>query len=250
VSQHKEEVFETEVIELLKANGYTEVISKNYNKTLALYPQDLINYIKTTSPKSYEKLSKTYGSTVNEAICKRVAKQMDTLGSLHCLRKEVKDRGAKFKLCQFKPELFNADTQAKYEANTLRVVRQLYYSEQNGNSIDLVLFLNGIPFATIELKTDFTQAVEIAKSQYKTDRLPKGEPLLAFKKRALVHLAVSGSEIWMTTKLAGAKTFFLPLNKGTVEGGAGNPHNPDGYATAYLWEEILNRDSILNILQH
>ena len=83
-----------------------------------------------------------------------------------------------------------------------------------------------------------------------TDRLPKGEPLLEFKKRALVHLAVSGSEVWMTTKLAGAKTFFLPLNKGTLEGGAGNPPNPNGYATAYLWEEIFNRDSILNILQH
>jgi type I restriction enzyme R subunit len=243
-------IFENEVIELFKANGYVEGTSQNYDKALALYPEDLIAYIQTTSPKAYEKLSKTYGSKVNDSICKRVAKQMETYGSLHCLRKEVKDRGAKFRLCQFKPELFNEEIEQKYNANILRVVRQLYYSEQNRNSIDLVLFLNGIPFATIELKSDFTQAVEVAKSQYRTDRLPKGEPLLSFKKRALVHFAVSGSEVWMTTKLAGAKTFFLPLNRGTVDGGAGNPHNPNGYATEYLWHEILNRDSILNILQH
>jgi len=248
MESHKEIVFENEVMELLKANGYVEGESKNYDKTLALYPSDLVNYIKTTSSKAYEKLSKTYGVTVDEALCKRVAKQLDAYGSLHFLRNEVKDRGAKFKLCQFKPELENPEIQSKYDANILRVVRQLYYSEQNGNSIDLVLFVNGIPFATIELKSDFTQAVEVAKSQYKTDRLPKGEPLLGFKKRALVHFAVSGDEVWMTTKLAGVETFFLPFNKGTLDGGAGNPQNKEGYATQYLWEEVLNRDSILNIL--
>lgn len=248
MGQHKEIIFENEVIDLLKANGYIEGISKQYDKTLALYPEDLITYIQTTSPKAYEKLSQIYGKKVDEAICQHVAKQMDRNGSLHVLRKEIKDRGAKFRVCQFKPELYNAESQRKYDANILRVVRQLYYSEQNQNSIDLVLFLNGIPFATIELKTDFTQAVEVAKSQYRTDRLPKGEPLLTFKKRALVHLAVSGSEVWMTTKLDGAKTFFLPLNRGHEDGRAGNPHNPNGYATQYLWDEVLNRDSILNIL--
>ena len=231
MESHKEIIFENEVIVLLKANGYVEGTSQNYNRELALYPQDLINYIKTTSPKAYEKLAKTYGESVDEAISERVAKQLDTHGALYFLRNELKDRGAKFKLCQFKPELDNPVTQAKYEANTLRVVRQLYYSEQNRNSIDLVLFLNGIPFATIELKTDFTQNVEVAKEQYRTDRLPKGEPLLAFKKRALVHFAVSGNEVWMTTKLAGSKTFFLPFNQGTEEGGAGNPVNDNGYAT-------------------
>jgi type I restriction enzyme R subunit len=248
MESHKEIVFENEVMELLKANGYVEGESKNYDKTLALYPQDLVTYVKTTSSKAYEKLSKTYGVNVDNSLCERVAKQLDSYGSLHFLRNEVKDRGAKFRLCQFRPELENPEIQSKYDANILRVVRQLYYSEQNGNSIDLVLFINGIPFATIELKTDFTQAVEVAKSQYRTDRLPKGEPLLSFKKRALVHFAVSGNEVWMTTKLAGAKTFFLPFNKGTLDGGAGNPQNKDGYATQYLWEEVLNHESILNIL--
>jgi len=249
MESHKEIVFEDEVIDLLKANGYVEGNSKNYDKTLALYPDDLLDYVKTTSPKAYEKLSKSYGAKVEEALLKRVAKQLDVYGSLHFFRNEVKDRGAKFKLCQFKPELYNADTQEKYDANILRVVRQLYYSEQNKNSIDLVLFLNGIPFATIELKTELTQAVEVAMSQYKTDRLPKGEPLLAFKKRALVHFAVSGDEVYMTTKLAGAKTFFLPFNKGRADGSAGNPLNKEGYATQYLWDEVLERDSILNIIQ-
>ena len=248
MGSHKEIIFENEVIELLKDNGYVEGDSNNYDKSLALYPQDLIYYIKATSPKAYEKLSKTYGDSVDEVLCKRVAKQMDGYGSLHFLRNEVKDRGAKFRLCQFKPELENPEIQSKYSANILRVVRQLYYSSKNRNSIDLVLFLNGIPIVTIELKSDFTQAVEVAKSQYRNDRKPKGEPLLEFKKRALVHFAVSGSEVWMTTKLAGAKTFFLPFNKGTKDGGAGNPYNPNGYATEYLWDEVLSRDSILNIL--
>jgi type I restriction enzyme R subunit len=248
MGSHKEIVFQDEVVDLLKANGYVERSSQNYNRELALYSDDLIGYIKTTSPKAYGKLSKTYGDGVDDAIVKRVAKQLDTHGALHFLRNEVKDRGAKFKLCQFKPELENPETQVKYEANILRVVRQLYYSLQNKNSIDLVLFLNGIPIVTIELKSDFTQAVEVAKSQYRTDRLPKGEPLLSFKKRALVHFAVSGDEVWMTTKLAGSKTFFLPFNRGTEEGGAGNPHNKEGYATQYLWDEVLSRESVLNIL--
>ena len=248
MESHKEIVFENEVVELLTNNGYVEGESANYDRELALYPDDLIDYIKTTSPKAYEKLSKTYGEGVDESVCKHVAKQLDKHGSLYFLRNDMKDRGAKFRLCQFKAELENPETQERYEANTLRVVRQLYYSEQNRNSIDLVLFLNGIPIVTIELKTDFTQAVEVAKAQYKTDRLPKGEPLLAFKKRALVHFAVSGDEVWMTTKLAGAKTFFLPFNKGRKDGSGGNPVNEDGYATQYLWDEVLERESILNIL--
>ena len=120
---------------------------------------------------------------------------------------------------------------------------------KSGNErIDLVLFLNGIPIATLELKTDFTQNVQDAVNQYKYDRPAKGEPLLEFKRRALVHFAVSTDEVYMTTKLAGANTFFLPFNKGREDGSAGNPHNPSGYATAYLWEEVLQRDSLLNII--
>ena len=135
--------------------------------------------------------------------------------------------GAKFKLCQFKPELHNPDTQAKYDANILRVVQEVT-TLSGGERIDLVLFLNGIPIVTMELKTDFTQNVHDAIKQYKYDRPAKGEALFEFKRRALVHFAVSTDEVYMTTKLAGAKTFFLPFNKGQEDGSAGNPPNPNG----------------------
>jgi len=246
--KHKEDVFETEVTQILCSNGYVEGSSDGYDKELALYSDDLVDYVKAASPKAYGKMVTNYGDKADETIAKRVASELDKHGSLAMLRGEVKDRGAKFKLCQFKPELHNPDIQAKYASNILRVVRQVYYSTKNQNSIDLVLFLNGIPIATVELKTDFTQAVEVAKSQYKYDRPPKGEKLLEFNKRVLVHFAVSGDEAWMTTKLAGPKTFFLPFNKGKEDGAAGNPVNLNGYATAYLWEEVLQRDSILNII--
>ena len=126
-------------------------------------------------------------------------------------------------------------------------MRQVHYSTQNSNSIDLVFFVNGIPVATAELKTDFTQNITDAVLQYKHHRLPKGEPLLGFGSRALVHFAVSNSEVQMTTKLAGKDTVFLPFNRGNNHH-AGNPPNPHGSPTAYLWETILQRDTWLDIL--
>jgi type I restriction enzyme R subunit len=218
-----------------------------YDRELALYPEDIINYIKATQPQAYEKMSKREGTKTDQVLCKHVAKEMDKYGSLHYLRNDLKYIGSKFKLCQFKPELYNPDTQAKYDANILRVVQEV--TTKSGNErIDLVLFLNGIPIATLELKTDFTQNVQDAVTQYKYERPAKGEALLEFKRRALVHFAVSNDEVYMTTKLAGASTFFLPFNKGQIDGSAGNPPNPNGYATSYLWEEVLQRDSILNII--
>lgn len=178
---------------------------------------------------------------------------MDKQGSLYYLRHELKEINARFSLCQFKPDLHSPDLMQRYEHNILRVVRQVYYSEHNKNSIDLVLFLNGIPVATIELKTDFTQNVQDAINQYKHDRLPKDpktkyeEPLLAFKRRALVHFAVSTDEVYMTTRLNATKTFFLPFNKGN-DGAAGNPPNPDGYATDYLWKAIFTKATWLKII--
>ena len=248
LDKHKENVFESEIVSYLTSTQWLEGTSQGYDKEQALYPEDLISYIKNTQPQAYEKMQKREGAKTDAVLCKHVAKEMDKHGCLHYLRKEVKYIGSKFKLCQFKPELHNPDTQAKYDANILRVVRQVYYSTKNQNSIDIVLFLNGIPIATLEIKTDFTQNVQDAIKQYKYDRPPKGEPLLAFNKRALVHFAVSNDEVYMTTKLAGAKTFFLPFNKGKADGGAGNPPNPNGYAASYLWEDVLQKDSLLNIL--
>lgn len=247
-AKHVESVFESEIVSYLTSTQWIEGTSAGYDKDLALYPEDLIGYIKTTQPQAYEKMQKREGAKTDEVLCKHVAKEMDKHGCLHYLRKEIKYIGSKFKLCQFKPELHNPNTQAKYDANILRVVRQVYYSTKNQNSIDIVLFLNGIPIATLEIKTDFTQNVQDAITQYKYDRPPKGEPLLQFNKRALVHFAVSNDEVYMTTKLAGAKTFFLPFNKGKTDGSAGNPPNPNGYATSYLWEDVLQKDSLLNIL--
>ena len=248
LDKHKENVFESEIVSHLTSTQWLEGTSQGYDKELALYPEDLLSYVKATSPQAYEKMQRREGAKTDDVLCKHVAKEMDKHGSLHYLRKEVKYIGSKFKLCQFKPELHNPDTQAKYDANILRVVRQVYYSTQNKKSIDIVLFLNGLPIATLEIKTDFTQNVQDAIKQYKHDRPPKGEPLLSFNTRALVHFAVSNDEVYMTTKLAGANTFFLPFNKGKADGSAGNPPNPNGYATAYLWEDVLQKDSLLNIL--
>ncbi len=247
MNKHKERQFQIEIVQHLTAHNYVEGDASGYDRELALYSDDLISYIKTTQPQAYEKMQKREGVKTDEVLCKHVAKEMDKYGSLHCLRKEVKYIGSKFKLCQFKPELYNPETQAKYDANILRVVQEV--TTKSGNErIDLVLFLNGIPIATLELKTDFTQNVQDAIQQYKYDRPAKGDPLLEFKRRAIVHFAVSTDEVYMTTKLAGSKTFFLPFNKGREDGSAGNPPNPDGYATSYLWEEVLERESILNIL--
>lgn len=247
VSKHKERQFQREIVQHLTANNWIEGDASGYDKELALYSQDLLSYIKFTQPQAYEKMQKREGAKTDEVLCKYVVKEMDKHGSLHYLRNEVKYIGSKFKLCQFKPELHNPDTQAKYDANILRVVQEVT-TKSGKERIDLVLFLNGIPIATLELKTDFTQNVQDAINQYKYDRQPKGEPLLEFKKRALVHFAVSNDEVYMTTKLAGKNTYFLPFNKGREDGSAGNPVNPNGYATSYLWEEVLQRDSILNIL--
>ena len=156
LDKHKENVFESEIVSYLTSTQWVEGSSTGYDQKLALYPEDLITYIKTTQPQAYEKMQKREGAKTDEVLCKHVAKEMDKQGSLYYLRKEVKYIGSKFKLCQFKPELHNPDIQAKYDANILRVVRQVYYSAKNKNSIDLVLFLNGIPIATLELKTDFT----------------------------------------------------------------------------------------------
>lgn len=247
--KHKENQFETEIVEYLSSTSWVEGTSAGYDKELSLYPEDLLLFIKTTQPQAYEKLAKKEGSKTDETLCKIVANELDKKGSLYCLRNQLKDyRFNRLSLCQFKPELENIDLSAKYEANILRVVRQVYYSKDNKNSIDIVLFLNGIPLSTIELKTDFTQNIQDAIIQYKKDRHPKGEPLLEFKKRCLVHFAVSTDEVYMTTKLAGNKTFFLPFNKGKKDGSAGNPANENGYATSYLWEEVLQKDSLLNII--
>lgn len=254
---HREISFETEVCGHLAANDWlhAEGDAPGYDRARALYPADLLAWVQATQPQAWATLSKNHGAATEVMLLDRVRKQLDERGTLDVLRHGVELIGlrAPLSLAQFKPALgMNSDILTRYTTNRLRVVRQVRYSLTNENSIDLVLFLNGLPMATVELKTDFTQSVMDAVDQYRFDRhpTPKGqapEPLLAFPGGALVHFAVSNAEVMMATKLIGPLTTFLPFNKGNA-GGKGNPPNPSGHPTAYLWEEVLQRDSWLEIL--
>ncbi len=254
---HKEISFEDEICGHLAARGwlYKAGDAALYDRARALFPPDLVAWIKAIQPKAWETLTATHGAPAEGVLLDRARKQLDDRGALDVLRHGIDMVGLKhaLALAQFRPALaMNADIVARYDANRLRVVRQVRYSKANENSIDLVLFLNGLPVATVELKTDFTQSVQDAIDQYRFDRDPKpkgqnSEPLLSFPSGALVHFAVSNSEVAMTTRLAGHGTRFLPFNKGD-QGAAGNPPNPDGHKTAYLWEEVWARDSWLEIL--
>ncbi len=250
---HKESAFELDICQHLAANGwlYTEGDAAGYDRALALFPADVLAWVQTTQPQAWAVLAKNHGSKATDTLLARLRDQLDQRGTLDVLRVGVELLGLKapLKLAEFKPALaINPDILARYAANRLRVVRQVRYSTQNENSIDLVLFLNGLPVATVELKTDFTQSIGDAIDQYRLDRHPKGEPLLAFPSGALVHFAVSNNEVAMVTQLAGKDTRFLPFNLGN-EGAAGNPINPaGGHRTAYLWQQVWARDSWLEIL--
>lgn len=278
----REIIFQDEMIEQMVAQGWQLGSPAAYNRELAMYPADLIGFVKDTQDAEWQKHCKNYPSDPEGKLLERVVSQLNkadpnatglqlrTFGTLGVLRHGIKDRNAKFKLCQFKPEHdLNPDTLARYKQNRLRVVPELTYSPyatdahlaETGTQakkwrIDLVLFLNGLPIVTMELKSEFKQSVQNAISQYKKTRPPidpatkKPEPLLTFKRGALVHFAVSQYEVYMTTRLAGADTYFLPFNKGTTDGGAGNdvPADENSYATSYLWQEVLQPDAILNIL--
>lgn len=258
MSVHKEISFEAEICEYLANHGwlYAEGDAAAYDRTRALFPADVLAWVQATQPKVWETLTKNHGPQAGETLLARLRDQLDQRGTLDVLRHGIELLGLKqpLKLAEFKPALaINTDILARYAANRLRVVRQVHYSLHNENSIDLVLFLNGLPVATVELKTDFTQSIGDAIDQYRFDRLPhpKGQtaaPLLSFPNGALVHFAVSNSEVAMVTKLAGPATVFLPFNLGD-NGAAGNPVNPKGgHRTAYLWEQVWERESWLEIL--
>ncbi len=262
MSLHKEIEFEKEICEHLFAHGwlYAETDAADYDRQLALFPTDVLAWVQGTQPDAWDALTKNHGDAAGQALLNRLRDSLNQSGTLHVLRSgfDVLGVKSKVKMAQFKPALaMNPDIMQRYAANRLRVVRQVHYSVHNELNIDLVLFLNGIPVATAELKTDFTQCIDDAVDQYRFDRLPnpKGqnsEPLLTFPSGALVHFAVSSSEVKMTTKLAGPDTNFLPFNQGSNgsgnTGAAGNPVNPDGHKTAYLWEQVWQRDSWLEIL--
>lgn len=255
---HKEIEFENDICAHLAAHGwlYAESDHAAYDRAHAVFPADVTAWVQATQPQAWETLSKNRGAAAEATLLDRIRKQLDDRGTLDVLRHGVELLGLRqpVSLAQFKPALaMNPELQAKYAANRLRVVRQVRYSLHNENAIDLALFLNGIPVATVELKSDYTQSVEDAVDQYRFDRHPRpkgqpaAEPLLDFPRGALVHFAVSNSAVMMTTRLLGAATTFLPFNRGD-NGAAGNPVNPNGHRTAYLWEEVWARDSWLEII--
>jgi len=264
---YNEVEFEKGIAEYLHAHGW--LYSGNgtgYDKELALFPEDVRGWLEDTQPEELQKIAKATDSpdvqkkSFNRLLT-RMVKVMDTPlenggGALAVLRKGFKVTPASFRMFQPKPnDDKNPRTTADYAKTRLRVMRQVYYSTSNQNSVDLVFFVNGIPVATMELKTDFTQTVQDAIAQYKVNRLPvdaatrKREPLFSFGHRALVHFAMSSEECWMTTNLQGEKTRFLPFNMGN-DGHKGNPLNPNGSETSYMWERVLQRDSWLTILSH
>ncbi len=201
MSIHQESSFETEICQHLAENAwlYAEGDAAGYDRKRALYPADLMVWVQETQPKAWETLVKNHGAQAEETLMGRLCDQLNQRGTLDVLRHGIELLGLKqpLKLAEFKPALaINPDIMARYAANRLRVIRQVRYSLSCENSIDLVLFLNGLPMATVELKTDFTQSIGDAIDQYRLDRdpQPKGqsaEPLLSFPNGALVHFAVS-----------------------------------------------------------
>ena len=252
---HTEVNLEDEIVRELCKHGWLEGDWHDYDRDLALYPEDVLAWIQDTQPEQYAKIKSTQNGLTDKTLLDRLAKTIEEMGTLWVLRYGFKRTPAKFSMCQFAPDTgLNEKTKGLYDKVRCRVVRQVHYSTESKNSIDLVFFVNGIPISTMELKTEFTQTVGTAVEQYKNNRKPVNpktghrERLLTEKFGAVVHFAVSDEEVYMTTKLEGEKTVFLPFNLGYDEG-AGNPPNPNGAKTAYLWERIFERASFLEILQ-
>ena len=260
-----ERQFQNDIIASLTANGWLQGTAAQYDRSHALYTPDFLAFVQNAYPDRWEKFVKSNPTNPEKVLIDAYVHAVKRDGVLTVLRKGFKVIGGHLDVCAFMPDhSMNPDTQRRYQQNRLRVVQEVSYSphaRSDGTNnydprIDLVLFVNGIPTATLELKSEFKQTIEDAKRQYKKDRpvkdplTKKAEPLLTFKRGALVHFAVSQDEVAMTTQLAGKDTYFLPFNMGTTEGGAGNPQaaNDTEYATSYLWQRLLQPDAWLNVL--
>ncbi len=220
----------------------------DYDISLALDSGMTIAFIQATQPKKWTQLNKHYGADVRDKFLKRLSQEVEKRGVLDVLRKGIKDMGVALNLAYFRPSSgLNPDLQTLYEANIFTIVRQLRYSTKNTNSIDVAIFLNGLPIFTAELKNPLNgQNYRHAIAQYQKDRDPK-EKLLTFG-HCLAHFAVDPELVYVTTHLQGGKTRFLPFNKGKY-GGAGNPPDIHGFATRYLWEHVWSKDSIVELIQ-
>ncbi len=252
---HHEIQFESYIVDQLLRQGWLEGTSSDYDTERALYPEDVLAWVQTSQGEKWKKLKANNGQRADVVLLDRLASALQAEGTVKVLRRGFSVAGGgHLEMSEAAPEdKRNQAVIERYRANRLRVVRQLKYNPAHAWAIDLVFFINGIPVATVELKTDFTQSVDDAMAQYRKDRLPvhpktkRKEPLLTFKRGAVVHFAMSDSDIRMATKLDGDKTYFLPFNMGN-EGRAGNPTRKDGeYPVAYFWERVLQPDAWLRI---
>ena len=251
----KEKRFESDIESaLLSPDGGYIKGTDIYDPKLGLYVDTLISFIRRTQPKEWKRFENTNKIDPVRKFCTAFNNACDMNGLVSVLRHGFKHRGIKFRVCYFKPESsLNQTATAQYAQNHTACYRQWYYSSDTKKSVDMVLVLNGIPVFAFELKNQYTgQTADNAKTQWMFDRDPR-EICFQFNKRILGFFAVDHTEVWMTTQLAGKDTFFLPFNQGSSgagrDGGKGNPANPNGYPTAYLWEKIFQKDSMMDILQ-
>jgi type I restriction enzyme R subunit len=250
MNRTNEGAFETVIESHLLQNGYVRVAPEGFDRERAIFPELVLGFIRETQPTEWARLEALHGDKTGEQILGDLCKWMDAHGALATLRHGFKCYGRTLHAAFFKAaHELNPELEARYAANRVGLTRQLRFSPRFEKSLDVTLSLNGIPVVTLELKNPLTnQTVEDARRQYKQDRDPR-ETIFEFKRRTQVHFAVDTESVLMTTRLAGSATHFLPFNKG-CDGGAGNPPDPAGrtYRTAYLWEEVLQRDSLLDIL--
>ncbi|NTU54526.1 MAG: type I restriction endonuclease subunit R [Chlorobiaceae bacterium] len=250
MKQTSETVFETAIEAVLLRDGYSKLSSEGFDTERAIFPAEALDFIRETQAPVWEKLEALHGAETGERVVQALCKWLDTYGALATLRHGFKCFGKSLRIAFFRPAHgLNPDLDARFRANRLGITRQLFYSSKNKKSLDVALSVNGIPVVTLELKNPLSgQTTADAIYQYRHDR-EQHEPIFLFTRRTLVHFAVDTEDAWMSTRLAGSNTHFLPFNKGW-NGCAGNEPDREGrnYKTAYLWEEVLQRESLLDLL--
>ena len=246
---HTEQHFENEIEHsLLTGGGYQQGLAKDYEKSTALFPADVVAFIQTTQPKLWARLEMLFKDKAQDELIKTLNQELNIKGSLNVLRNGFRVANRTAKMAYFAPNsTLNETSQQQYDANIIKITRQVIteYNER----IDMVISVNGIPVSTIELKNEMSATgwtVEDAKYQYRKERNPQGK-LFEFKKRSLVHFAVDTQEVYMTTKLEGENTRFLPFNRGFNDG-KGNPPVENDVRTAYLWRDVLRKDSLMELI--
>jgi type I restriction enzyme R subunit len=252
---HTESAFEKLIVaEMTGSGGWEAGDPRNYDAQLGLYFTDAVGFIVDSQPKQWDKLVSLAGAeaAARASLQKRLASQLDKHGTVQVLRRGFSERGVNLSLCQLKPaHSLDEATEEAYQANRLRVVRQVRFDPKGGDSVDVVLFVNGVPTATAELKNRWTnQSVDHAIEQYRTSRDPR---IVLFARRAFVHFAIDAELAYMTTRLEGQDTVFLPFNQGSGgpgrPGGKGNPGSEDGHSTSYVWREVWERDRWVELIQ-